>query len=121
MRWYAENFNSTEFGLYFQKADSRLPYISYNTGPALINGGAIGGKSSAIARGAGMAGLAGLNGALGVPYNPNYQTIAVNDPHNLMGAVEGIAATAKGSALTSALERWRGTKDTVLSGCSPDC
>ena len=49
-----------------------------------------------------MAGLAGLNGALGVPYNPNYQTIAVNDPHNLMGAVEGIAATAKGSALTSA-------------------
>lgn len=118
LRWYAENFNSTEFGLYFQKADSRLPYISYQTGPALINGGAIGGKSSAIGRGSGAAGLGGLVSALGVAYNPNYNTVAVNDPHNLMGAVESIAVAAKGSALTSTagtLARFQETQLYLLS------
>lgn len=31
LRWYAENLNSTEFGFYYQKYKSRLPYVSYWT------------------------------------------------------------------------------------------
>jgi len=100
LRWYAENFNSTEFGLYYQKADSRLPYISYNTGISQITGASTGAKASAVSRGAGAAGLGAL-AALG-GFNPLYQTVAVSDPHGILAATEGIAATAKGSALVSA-------------------
>lgn len=32
VRYYAENLNSTEFGLYYQKYDSRIPYAAHKTG-----------------------------------------------------------------------------------------
>ena len=59
LRWYAENFNSTEFGFYYQKADSRLPYISYNTRQQTITGNAVGWNASTVGRGTGAAGSVG--------------------------------------------------------------
>ena len=99
LRWYAENFNSTEFGFYYQTADSRLPYISYNTGIAQITGSSTTGKASAVSRGAGAAGLGAL-AALG-GYNSLYNAVSVSDPHGILTATGAIAAAAKGSALTS--------------------
>ena len=86
LRWYAENFNSTEFGLYYQKADSRLPYISYNTRQQTITGNAVGWNASAV--GVALA-LQVLLGAIGCRFCgpltiPKYATIGLNDPHGLM-------------------------------------
>lgn len=54
VRWYAENLNSTEFGLYYQKYNSRIPYVSI-WAPGLQPGvGAIGASSSAANRGSAM-------------------------------------------------------------------
>ena len=95
LRWYAENFNSTEFGLYYQKADSRLPYISYNTRQQTITGNAVGWNASTVGRGTGAAGSVGAYQAAGfqAAYNPQYATIALNDPHGIM-ADATVRATA---------------------------
>jgi len=82
LRFYAENFNSTEFGLYYQKADSRLPYISYNSGKQTITGASTTFNSSTIGRGAAAAGLGFL--AASNFHNPLYNAIEVNDPHGLL-------------------------------------
>ena len=86
LRWYAENFNSTEFGLYFQKADSRLPYISYNTSQQTITGNAVGWNASTVSRGTPAAGSIGAYAGSGfaAAYNPLYATIGLNDPHGIL-------------------------------------
>jgi hypothetical protein len=56
IRYYAENLNSTEFGFYYQKTDSRLPYVSYVVNPTTLAPGVTGGKASQVTRGAGIAG-----------------------------------------------------------------
>lgn len=95
LRWYAENFNSTEFGLYFQKADSRLPYISYNTSQQTITGNAVGWNASTVTRGTPAAGSIGQFAASGfaAAYNPQYATIGLNDPHGIL-ADATVQATA---------------------------
>ena len=83
VRYYAENFNSTEFGFYYQVADSRLPYISFRSGKQEIIGASTTYRASTVARGAAAAGL-GFLAATGNFYNPNYNTITVDDPNNLL-------------------------------------
>ena len=108
LRYYAENFNSTEFGFYYQKADSRLPYISYNTSKTQITGDAVGWNSSTVGRGAGVVGLGGIAAAssYAAAYNPTYNAISVDDPHGLMTDATVVATStaaltaAKGSAYT---------------------
>ncbi|MGC6534223.1 MAG: DUF1302 family protein [Parvibaculales bacterium] len=56
VRWYAENLNSTEFGFYYQKADSRLPYVSYVVNPTKLAPSIIGPTASQVTRGAGISG-----------------------------------------------------------------
>ena len=89
LRYYSEFLNSTEFALYYQKADSRLPYISYRTTTPNVIGTSTSHNASTVGRGAwavGMAGLAGGNLAAGAmaAYNPLYATIGVNDPNGLL-------------------------------------
>ena len=84
VRYYAENFNSTEFGFYYQSADSRLPYISYNSYKQTITPNAVGWNASTVGRGTALAGSMGTLAALGVAYNPNYNSIGLNDPHGLL-------------------------------------
>ncbi len=108
LRYYAENINSTEFGFYYQKADSRLPYISYNTSKTQITGDAVGWNSSTVARGAAAVGLGGIGAATAwaAAYNPVYNAISVDDPHGLMTDATVVATAnaaltaAKGSAYT---------------------
>ena len=112
VRYYAENFNSTEFGFYYQKADSRLPYISYSSGTNKIMGTSTGYTSSTVSRGASAmgfygAGASSVYGALGTFYNPLYNTISVDDPMGLLTnativseAEAGLSAASSG-AVTS--------------------
>lgn len=58
LRYYAENLNSTEFGFYYQKTDSRLPYVSYRTAPTTLSAGIIGWNGSQVSRGANLSGCA---------------------------------------------------------------
>ena len=103
LRYYAENFNSTEFGFYFQKADSRLPYISYNTSQQTISGESTGYRASTVGRGVSQLGLAGIGNALGTFYNPLYNQISVNDPDGYLNnatlqAISEAALTAAAGA-----------------------
>ena len=97
VRYYAENFNSTEFGFYYQKADSRLPYISFNSGKQTITGASTTYKASNVARGAAAVGLGGLAGLGAIHqqgalyYNPAYNAITVNDPDGIMAALSPVA------------------------------
>ena len=86
VRYYAENFNSTEFGFYYQVADSRLPYISYRTAPSNIVGTSTTMTASTVSRGAAAVGLGGILAGSGylAAYNPLYNTISVEDPHGIM-------------------------------------
>lgn len=99
VRWYAENLNSTEFAFYYQKGDSRLPYISYNSKKGDIGASSTSSKSSVVGRGGGPTGCGGFLGvdaitdtaipALGVPaglklYNPAYIGVTVNDSKNIL-------------------------------------
>ena len=56
VRYYAENLNSTEFGFYYQKTDSRLPYVSYRVNPTTLAPSVVGGVASQVTRGAGLTG-----------------------------------------------------------------
>jgi hypothetical protein len=111
VRWYSEALNSTEFAFYYQKADSRLPYISYRTGKMGITASSIGPRSSEIGRGAGIAGCLGIfastNPALrGKLYNPAHINTKVNDKYGLLTNAT-IQTVANGTA--SALGYTRGT------------
>ena len=99
LRWYAENFNSTEFGFYFQKADSRLPYISYRTGINGIRGSSIGMTSSTVGRGAPVVGMLGnLTGSsFAAAYNPVYNDISVDDSAYGLMSDPILVATAEGA------------------------
>ena len=112
VRWYAENLNSTEFSLYYQKADSRLPYISYRTGKSDVQASSTGAKASVVGRGGGPAGCfayltnAGLAAvtveAIGIPagpkaYNPAYAGVTIDDSKNLLENA-GLQALANAAA-----------------------
>ena len=99
VRWYAENLNSTEFGFYYQKGDSRLPYISYRTSKSDIQAASTTPKSSVVGRGGGPAGCFALltNAdvtAAAIPaagiaagpkaYNPALIGTSINDTKNLL-------------------------------------
>ena len=111
VRWYAENLNSTEFSLYYQKADSRLPYISYRTSKSDVQASSTGAKASVVGRGGGPAGcfayltnttIAGIEvPAAGIPlgakaYNPGYAGVSINDTNNLLenATLQGLADQA---------------------------
>ena len=110
VRYYSEALNSTEFALYYQKGDSRLPYISYQTGGEIgVKASSVSSKSSTVGRGAGVAGCAAMGQATAATgvlfYNPAYAAVAVNDEHDFLGnaAIQGIAdATATGLAAAGA-------------------
>jgi hypothetical protein len=106
VRWYAENLNSTEFALYYQKTDSRLPYISFKTGKAGVKAVSTSSKSSTTGRGAGPTGCYGIATSTvpalaGKLYNPAYAAVMMDDEHGLLtnAGIQQIAqATADGLA-----------------------
>jgi len=112
LRYYAENLNSTEFAFYYQKMDSRLPYISYRSKQGGVTATSTTSKSSTVARGAGVTGcyaqLAGAVGA-GAPAsfisNAAYATTLLNDEFGILSdaTLQGIAdASAASLAATGA-------------------
>ena len=85
VRYYAENLNSTEFAFYYQKGDSRLPYISYNSQTSDTKAYSVGSKSSTVGRGVGAAGCAGMYEPTGGKlFNPAYSLVAVKDSKGLL-------------------------------------
>ena len=106
LRYYSEYLNSTEFALYYQKADSRLPYISYRTSTPVVIGSSTSATASTVGRGAWAVGMGGLlqgNVGAGIvkAYNPLYEAITVSDPNGLMADATLIATAEAG--LTGAL------------------
>ena len=107
LRWYSEALNSTEFGLYYQKYTSQIPYVSTVGTGASVGFGTQGPVSTT--RGLIAAGCAGV-AALGIPaYNvqPDWdrlQTVTVDDPLGLlpgfraMGLASGAPVTAGSAA-----------------------
>ena len=113
IRYYAENLNSTEFGFYYQKTDSRLPYVSYVVNPTTLKPTVTGGKASQVTRGAGISGCF-ANVAAGASkhmqyqldddaatdpasvvfdfasphYRPDSGDITISDPDNLVAAMD---------------------------------
>ena len=115
VRYYAENFNSTEFGFYYQVADSRLPYISYKTAPSNIVGTSTTMTSSTVGRGASAVGLGGIlvGSGLAAAYNPLYNTVSASDPHGLMTDAT-LVATAQ-AALSGFVQANGGAGYTISS------
>jgi len=73
VRWYAENLNSTEFGFYYQKTDSRLPYISYRAAAGTVGASIVGRNADQVSRGVGISGCAAaLNGQINQFYEASY-------------------------------------------------
>lgn len=103
VRYYSEALNSTEFALYYQKGDSRLPYISYQTpGEIGIKASSVSSKASTVGRGAGVAGCAAMAQATlptgtATLYNPAYAAVSVVDTHDFLGDAT-IQAVADGAA-----------------------
>ena len=108
LRWYAENLNSTEFAFYYQKGDSRLPYINYTTYKPTTKAYSTTSKSSTVGRGAGALGCMGLianagiagytNDDLGITagaklYNPALMAVTIDDQKGLLSPHTGAAAT----------------------------
>ena len=118
VRWYAENLNSTEFGFYYQKMDSRLPYVSYKSMPTQVKGAIAGGDASQVSRGAGLTGcfaaysggVSALFGNVVDPkadfvtkldfatayYRPSSGDVAIADPD---GLIEAYGAAVVGPAV----------------------
>ena len=47
LRYYAENLNSTEFGFFYQKYTSRIPYVGYRSGRGNVGVGTVANNTSA--------------------------------------------------------------------------
>ncbi len=114
LRWYSEELNSTEFAFYYQKGDSRLPYVSYIAGPtgnqigaqattasasqagrvSHLAGGAIGATCAGLVNNAAV--VAGTTAAIGYTSTPItvLDTIGLGDPYNLAAAAGRVLAAA---------------------------
>lgn len=123
LRWYAENLNSTEFGFYYQKMDSRLPYVSYMVQPTQLKASIVGQNASQVTRGAGITGcFAAISGDItdltkatiaGEDYDgkldwatdwyrPESGDVALADPDGLAAAY-GAATSFAGASGTAAV------------------
>ncbi|MDA8653737.1 DUF1302 domain-containing protein [Alphaproteobacteria bacterium] len=115
LRWYAENLNSTEFAFYYQKMDSRLPYISYRTTAPNVTYTTIDSKADVVGRGAVGSGCATMLGAAplasfllgsstGQLYMDKYNNVAINDPDGLMSnsAISNLALAGISTATSGA-------------------
>ena len=106
LRWYAENLNSTEFAFYYQKMDSRLPYISYRTGKQSATWTTTTPTASTVGRGVSIVGCAAdmvanlttpaLAAYAGKIYSAGRENVAINDPNGLVAAVSTTAVSAGG-------------------------
>ena len=111
LRYYAANLNSTEFGLYYQKGDSRLPYVSFRTGQVDVKASSTSAQASTVGRGVGAIGCALIADSDGNPdtgfdfasamYAAGLENVSVNNSKDLLhdAAIQGtasIVATAAG-------------------------
>ena len=120
LRVYSETLNSTEFGLYYQKYDSRIPYAKVVTGTPGVGYSGNSASSSTLGRGVGPLGCydaylaAGAVGSVGQTYAAGkfYQgatsagvdpkAIMVDDPYNLLDNMrDALESTAVKAALAT--------------------
>ncbi|MGB0342589.1 MAG: DUF1302 family protein [Parvibaculales bacterium] len=97
LRWYSETLNSTEFGLYYQKYTSRVPYASSRAKAPVVGLGVTGVGDSATLRQLGVAGCAGsiLTGTNQQP-NATAKGVAFEDPLGLLPIFAEVARTRAG-------------------------
>ncbi|MGC6534369.1 MAG: DUF1302 domain-containing protein [Parvibaculales bacterium] len=92
LRWYAENLGSTEFGLYYQKVNSRIPYFSVRSLGPQLGWTTMGTTTDATNRITSSMGCMSTNGgaASAVPGQPNYSaaytSMTIDDPYDIMGS-----------------------------------
>ena len=92
LRWYAENLNSTEFGLYYQKVNSRIPYFSVRSLGPQLGWTTMGQTTDQLNRITSTMGCMAANGgaASAVPGQPNYNAayaaMTIADPYEIMGS-----------------------------------
>ncbi|CAI8198547.1 MAG: Uncharacterised protein [Alphaproteobacteria bacterium] len=112
VRWYSEALNSTEFGLFYQKYDSRIPYAQWiSNGPTLSfsNSGARASTTGRILAGSSF--LAGTEGDYtacgGAPVNYGLTDVLVADPKELaptMAALDYGGVPNAGTTITGELD-----------------
>lgn len=74
LRYYAENLNSTEFGFYYQKYTSRIPYVAYKSRRPNIGVGTVSNNTSATT--ASLSGRSACSRAAFGTGDPGSQTAA---------------------------------------------
>ncbi len=107
LRWYSEALNSTEFGFYYTKYHSRLPYASIAPTPGSLPEVVFGSESasgSAASKGARPLGCANFlaTGAYADPAMATLTSVAVSDPNGTLGALAGFADTILAAAANPA-------------------
>jgi hypothetical protein len=123
VRWYAEDLNSTEFGFYYQRMDSRLPYVSYKTGgDHRLTYDSVSPTTSDVGRGHAAAGCgAWTQGAYPMPggalaplaggpalANPDHKDTPIQDPNGLLDDLNTVANAVANLAGLSALRKYEG-------------
>lgn len=109
LRWYSEALNSTEFGFYYQKYQSRLPYVTTVTHGPEFGFTTQGNFSGATGRGTFPAsftnvtapGVDATTADCGVNLGANiaaYDAITVRDPNNLANAARTAVNAIDGDA-----------------------
>ena len=104
IRWYSEALNSTEFGLYYQKYTSRIPYISSRANAPILSHGTIGPDSGAFLRQYGIAGcMTQKMDDTSLAADP-YGTVAFEDPLGLASVFSAAVTDANLIAFGQGLE-----------------
>ncbi len=98
VRWYAENLNSTEFGLYYQNYTSRVPYVSSRAGAPILGVNAIGPKDGAFTRQYGIAGCASQDWS---DKTDKADAVKFEDPLGLAAKYNAVAAGILATSKTS--------------------
>ena len=100
LRYYSEALNSTEFGLYYQKVNSRIPYASIRSLGPQFGWTTVGKTTDATNRIAGTMGCM-VAGAAGSAVNAPFKDFAISDPAGIM--TSALATTIENVDLSAAV------------------
>jgi hypothetical protein len=100
LRYYSERLNSTEFGLYFQKVNSRIPYASVRSLGPVAGWTTVGTTTDQTNRIAGTMGCM-VQGAAGTAVNAAFAGEAIDDPEGILDSA--LATTINGTDLSAAV------------------
>lgn len=100
LRYYSEALNSTEFGLYYQKVNSRIPYASIRSLGPVAGWTTVGTTTDQTNRIAGTMGCM-VAGAAGSAVNQPFKDFTIDDPEGIFDSA--LATTINGTDLSAAV------------------